>query len=183
MSAAENSSDARTHGEEVRDVVIKSSLSGVAVAVLTVAAWSPMGLGSMIGTSIASDSAGGAEDVTGLLAPYPSPVTEQERAEITTRLAESADALDRARTETDEAIAHVRLLATSDPAVVVAEFAPVAEPGALLASADLGLREEASEEGEAADVQVADRQAFGDSGFASFDRDPHLEFAKLLFAL
>jgi len=105
-------------GEDVRDTVVRSSLTGVAAAAIAVTIISPAGLGGLIGTSIASGV-----DTDDVLRPhdgaaaYPdlrTPLSQAEMNDISVRLADSVADLDRARLATDATIQQLRLLASDD---------------------------------------------------------------------
>lgn len=106
---------------EVRDIIVKSGLTGVAATVLAVTIFSPAGLGGMIGTSLASglgqDPNASAENPYANLPAYPSPLTPQEVSDIRGTLASTAAAMEFTRAATDAKIEHVRALAMVDGAV------------------------------------------------------------------
>lgn len=128
-----------TYRDEVRDTVVKSSLSGVAATVLAVTISSPAGLGGMIGTSLASgapaDSAATADALSNL-SPYPAPITQVELREIRQTLRDSALALREARRDTNAEIAHIRSIAAGNHIVSVAPMAEVAQVGAGMSVTD-----------------------------------------------
>ena len=106
---------------EVRDIIVRSGLTGVAATVLAVTIFSPAGLGGMIGTSLASgaghDPSGSADNPYANLPAYPSPLTPQEISNIRGTLASTAAAMEFTRAATDAKIEHVRALAMVDGAV------------------------------------------------------------------
>lgn len=122
-----------TYRDEVRDIVVKSGLSGIAATVLAVTISSPAGLGGLIGSSLASghtpDSAETADALSNL-SRYPSPITEVELREIRVQLRQTAQALNDARAETNAEIAHIRSIAASNHILGVAPMAEVAQVGA-----------------------------------------------------
>lgn len=128
------------YGREVRDTIVKSSLTGVAATVLAVAAFSPAGFGGMIGTSVASGfgadtAAATADDPYANLPPYPAPLTSEEISDIRGQLASTAASLEITRAATEAKIEQMRAL-TVAPAVVAAPVAVhsptiVAEPAVL----------------------------------------------------
>lgn len=111
---------------EVRDTIIKSGLTGVAATVLAVAAFSPAGLGGMIGTSVASgfgaDTAAQADDPYANLPPYPAPLTTEEISDIRGQLAATAASLEITRAATEAKIEQMRAL-TVAPATIAAPIA------------------------------------------------------------
>jgi len=116
-------------GAEIRDTVVKSSLTGVAASVIAVTLASPAGFGGVIGTSIAStfgsDSANAAaEDVYASLPAFPSPLTQSELSDIRGQLARTTASLEITRAATDERIERIRSIAMSEG---VASFAPMPE--------------------------------------------------------
>ncbi len=107
---------------EVRDIIVKSGLSGVAATVLAVTIFSPAGLGGMIGTSLASGAGqdpniAPADNPYAGLPAYPSPLTPQEISDIRGQLAATAAAMEFTRAATDAKIEHVRSIAMVDGAV------------------------------------------------------------------
>lgn len=114
-------------GREVRGIIFKSGLTGVAATVAAVAAFSPAGFGGMIGTSVASgfgaEGAGAvAEDPYANLPPFPAPLTADEVSDIRGQLAATAASLAITRAATEDKIAHMRAL-TVAPAAVHAPMA------------------------------------------------------------
>lgn len=103
---------------EVRDTIIKSSLSGVAFTVFAVVACSPAGLGGMIGTSVAGlgwnslDPNNTGHDAVTF--PTAAPLTDAELQTIRDRLATGTAALDNLRAATDAEIDFMRSIAASD---------------------------------------------------------------------
>lgn len=109
----------RTYSQEVRDVVIKSSLSGVAATVLAVTLCSPAGLGGMIGTSLASGFGLGPEraptdDVYASFPAYPSPLSRAELEDIRDRLAQTSASLAITRAATEAKIEYIRSVTTTN---------------------------------------------------------------------
>lgn len=112
---------------EVREIVIKSALTGVAATALAVVAISPAGLGGFIGTSLASgfgghDNIAPADDPYANLPAFPAPLTSSELNEIRGELARTSVALELTRAATEARIERVRAIAESDRA---SSFAPV----------------------------------------------------------
>lgn len=115
---------------EVRDIVLKSSLTGVAATMMAVTVFSPAGFGGMIGTSLASGlgldaKVSQADDVYANLPAYPTPLSVEEVAQIHNQLAGASSALELNRGATETAVSHVRVVALADG---VAAFAPPPEP-------------------------------------------------------
>lgn len=131
------------YGREVRDTIVKSSLTGVAATMLAVTVFSPAGLGGMIGTSVASGfgvdtAAATADDPYANLPPYPAPLTTDEISDIRGQLASTAASLEITRAATEAKIEQMRALTIAPayvaapvvvhaPVVRVAQAAPVVE--------------------------------------------------------
>ena len=131
------------YGREVRDTVVKSSLTGVAATVLAVTVFSPAGFGGMIGTSLASGfgldtNAAAADDPYASLPPYPAPLSAQELSDIHNQLARTTASLEITRAATEAKIEHIRSLALNGGDLVT--FAPPRQ----VAQAD-GLRSRTAE--------------------------------------
>lgn len=156
------------YGREVRETIVKSSLTGVAATVLAVALASPAGLGGMIGTSVASGSGASAADDNpyAVLPAYPTPLSADEVTQIRDQLVASAAALEISRSETEARVAFVRDVALRSDMRMVATFAPAAAAPAAAAPA----------EEEFAPIQAPVVTA----SFAAPLHDPHLELAALL---
>jgi hypothetical protein len=165
------------YAREVRDTVIKSGLTGVAATVFAVAAFSPAGLGGMIGTSVASglglDNNTAREDAYANLPAYPSPLTSTELNDIRGQLAQTTASLEITRAATEGKIEYIRSIADASsmgaaplPPVHVPTIAPTPvvaqEPVAQLAAQEVST-------GGGADTTVP-------------YRDPNMELAALLFA-
>jgi hypothetical protein len=104
------------YAREVRDTVVKSGLTGVAVTVLAAAAFSPAGFGGIIGTSVAAGlgldhTARASEDPYAHLPPFPSPLTQTELTDIRGELARTAASLEFTRAATEDKIEYVRTIA------------------------------------------------------------------------
>ena len=128
------------YGREVRDTIVKSSLTGVAATVLAVTVFSPAGLGGMIGTSVASGfgvepAANTADDPYAKLPPYPAPLTSDEISDIRGQLAATAASLEITRAATEARMEQMRALTVAPVVmaapvlvhapVIVAEAAPL----------------------------------------------------------
>jgi hypothetical protein len=116
-------------GAEIRDTVVKSSLTGVAASVIAVTLASPAGFGGVIGTSIASsfgaDNANASTDeVYGSLPAFPSPLTQAELSDIRGQLARTTASLEITRAATDDRIERIRSIAMSEG---MTSFAPMQE--------------------------------------------------------
>lgn len=119
------------HEREVRDTIVKSSLTGVAATVLAVTVFSPAGLGGMIGTSVASGfgldaTASADEDPYANLPAYPAPLTRQELSDIRGKLAATTASLEITRAATEDNIEQVRALAISGDLVTFAPMPSIA---------------------------------------------------------
>jgi hypothetical protein len=181
---------------EVRDTIVKSSLTGVAATVLAVTIFSPAGLGGMIGTSLASSfgndpNVAPADNPYANLPAYPSPLTAQEVSDIRGQLASTAAQMEFTRAATDAKIEHVRAIAMVDGAVT---FTPMPAPRAQLSQAApapvtpdlrLTLSEPASAPAPAPVVATAIPVSYSAGGGGvdyTISRDPHMELAELLLA-
>jgi len=179
------------YGQEVRDTVVKSSLTGVAATVLAVTIFSPAGFGGMIGTSLASgfgldSTSASADDPYANLPPYPAPLSADELSTIRSQLARTTASLEITRAATEAKIEHIRRIALSPGAVTFAPMPQTAEVGG-------GLRLTMSEPQFAAPVAPVAAAApapvevtvtpvsYGGSQPSAY-RDPHLELADLLLA-
>jgi hypothetical protein len=186
------------YGREVRDVVVKSGLTGVAASILAVAAFSPAGFGGMIGASLASgfgldSNASAADNPYANLPAYPAPLTQAELSQIRGQLVSTAAQLEITRAATDAKIEHVRSLALSDGMVT---FTPapraqaelrlsLSEPSSFAAAAageapvEAYVIEPAAVEATASPISYS---GSGDYEASAPYRDPHLELADLLLA-
>ena len=119
MSRKTKAADKMSHAEvEARETIVKSGLSGVAATFVAVTVCSPAGLGGFIGTGVASGLGGELSPSTlrardnGLAFPeVRTPLSAADLTDIRTRLRDSANALDRARHDTDSAIEMLREIA------------------------------------------------------------------------
>lgn len=103
-------------GREVRDTIVKSSLTGVAATVLAVTAFSPAGFGGIVGTSLASGlgldhGRTASDDPYARLPAFPSPLTQTELSDIRGELARTAASIEITRAATDDKIQYVRTIA------------------------------------------------------------------------
>ncbi len=117
----------RPFGEEVRDTVVKSGLTGIAASILAVTVFSPAGLGGLIGTSLAfggDSNARRSDDPYALLPAYPAPLSEAEISSIQAELAQTSASLEITKAATDARIEHVRTLALSDGMVTFSPTPP-----------------------------------------------------------
>jgi len=104
------------YAREVRDTVVKSSLTGVAVTILAVTAFSPAGFGGIVGTSVAAGlgldhGAARTNDPYAGLPPFPSPLSQTELTDIRGELARTAASLEITRAATEGKIDYVRSIA------------------------------------------------------------------------
>jgi len=149
------------YAREVRDIIVKSGLTGVAATVMAVTAFSPAGFGGIIGTSLASGlgldhQRASSDDPYARLPAFPTPLTETELSNIRGELARTAASLEITRAATEDKIEYVRLIAEHQGLSAVAPMARVASAPA------------------AAPAQAANAQPA--------HRDSHLELAALLLA-
>ncbi|WP_395645252.1 hypothetical protein [Terricaulis sp.] len=169
------------YAREVRDTVIKSSLTGVAATALVVTIFSPAGLGGMIGTSVASglgldNSANAASaDAYANLPPYPAPLSATELSDIRGQLASTAASLEITKAATESRIEYIRSIADAGdsraapmPELRMPELRGVAPVEAAVAAEPQAVMQPASDGG-GADTTVP-------------YRDPNMELAALLFA-
>jgi len=115
------------YGREVRDTIVKSSLTGVAATALAVTIFSPAGFGGLIGTSLASNfglepNAAAADDTYARLPAFPAPLSQTELDTIRGQLARTTASLEITRAATEERIEHIRSIALTDRTAVT--FAP-----------------------------------------------------------
>ncbi len=173
------------YGREVRETIMKSGLTGVAATMLAVTIFSPAGFGGMIGTSLASGlglapSDTPSDDFYANLPAYPSPLSQEEVADIQSQLARTNASLALTRAATEARIDHIRTIALSEGVV---SFTPMPRQSAPV---DDGLWAPASEPAaplpESEPITATLIPAGGGSvEFASF-RDSHLDLADLMFA-
>jgi hypothetical protein len=186
------------YGREVRDTIVKSSLTGVAATVLAVTVFSPAGFGGLVGTSLASgfgldtnNSAGAAEDPYANLPAYPAPLTSDELRDIHNQLARTTASLEITRAATEAKIEAIRSIAltgdlvTFTPVTQTASVEPelrlqTSQPEALAAAAPAPMP--ASTEAAPAPIEAAVTPVSYSGGIDPNFRDPHLELADLLLA-
>lgn len=170
------------YAREVRETVVKSSLTGVAATVLAVTIFSPAGFGGMIGTSLASGTgldpnAISADDPYATLPPFPAPLTQDELSNIQGELARATASLEITRAATEAKIEHVRRIAMTEGAVT---FAPIPQPATLTGGLRLTTTEPSTFD---APALVANAPAPTPVNYnIQAPRDPHLELAELLLA-
>lgn len=180
------------YGREVRDTVVKSSLTGVAATVLAVTVFSPAGFGGLIGTSLASgfgidSNASQADDPYASLPPYPSPLTTEELADIQDQLARTTVSLEITRAATEAKIEYIRSIAVSGDLVTFPAMPQTAHVGAGLRlrtsePETFAAAAPASARVEAAPVAAEATPVSYGSADPSNYRDPYLELADLLLA-
>ncbi|MGD9981001.1 MAG: hypothetical protein AB7H66_01200 [Hyphomonadaceae bacterium] len=190
-----------TYEREVRDTILKSSVTGVAATAIAIVAFSPAGFGDWIGASVASSfgstpSSDEAINPYVALPPFASPFTQEELNAVRAELAEVEASLALLRAGTDQKIERVRALALSDGLVTFAPVrgasaAPSAAPGLRLTLSEPAAFATAMAEApveayvvDAAPVEATVAPASYSGGFdtAVPYRDPHLELADLLLA-
>ncbi|MBX3511903.1 MAG: hypothetical protein KF700_11935 [Hyphomonadaceae bacterium] len=163
------------YGQEIRETIVKSGLTGVAATVLAVTLASPAGFGGMIGTSLASGAgatsgSNASENPYARLPAYPAPLTPDEVSEIRGQLAATAASLEFTRAATEEKVELVRNIAmgadltmiasvSAPDSVVAPRLAPAAQTPAVAQAAPI-------------EPPVV--------SFAAPLHDPHLELAALL---
>lgn len=173
------------YGREVRDTIVKSSLTGVAATVLAVTVFSPAGFGGLIGTSLASGfgldgaSANAADDPYAVLPAYPAPLSQDELSEIRGQLARTTASLEITRAATEAKIEYIRSIALTDREVTFTAAIPQTQQVE-------ALRLTMSEPAEAAaPVQAAAAPvsySMGNAAGGESYRDPNMELAELLLA-
>ncbi len=104
------------YSREVRDTIVKSSLTGVAATVIAVTAFSPAGFGGVIGTSVAAGlgldrTARASDDPYAHLPPFTPPLSQTELTDIRGELARTAASLEITRAATEGKIEYVRGIA------------------------------------------------------------------------
>lgn len=179
---------------EVRDTIIKSGLTGIAAAALTVTFISPQGFGGMIGQSLASgfgfdSTADAADNPYANLPAYPAPLSQQELSQIRGQLASTAASLEITRAATDDKIEHVRALAMGDGLVT---FTPSRAPAPVDVPLRLTLSEPATFVEAPVEAYVIEAPVEATSMPVNYAggnyeqsvpyRDPHLELADLILA-
>lgn len=178
---------AQSFGDEARDTIVKSSLTGVAATMLAVTIFSPAGFGGMIGVSSAfggGNATSASEDPYAVLPAYPAPLTGAELDAIQSELARSTVSLEITRAATDERIESLRSLAMDDGLVTFTPTYAAATPTRAREDLRLSLSEPVSVEAPAVEAITATPISYGG---ANIDhsvpyRDPHLELADLLLA-
>ncbi len=190
---------------DVRDTIVKSSVTGVAASLIAITAFSPAGFGDWIGASVASsfgvDSTASAEDnAYASLPAYPAPMTRGELNEIQSQLAAGEASMAIIRAATDTNIEQVRSLAMGDGLTATVRPVVAAAPEANLRLAlsepvSYAMSDEAPVEAYVAETAIARNANYAAAavtpaaapGGGGFDasvpyRDPHLELADLLLA-
>lgn len=167
------------YGREVRDTIVKSSLTGVAATALAVTIFSPAGFGGLIGTSLASNfglepNAAAADDPYARLPAFPAPLSQTELDTIRGQLARTTASLEITRAATEERIDHIRAIALTDRTSVTFAPAPRAEHAELRLSTSEAVEDEAPVESFVATPVNYEPQAL------NVDRD--LELAELMIA-
>jgi hypothetical protein len=137
------------YGREVRDTIVKSSLTGVTATALAVTIFSPAGFGGLIGTSLASNfglepNAAAADDTYARLPSFPAPLSEVELETIRGQLARTSASLEITRAATEERIEHIRSIALTDRTST--NFAPAPLPRTAQAELRLDTTEAVEEE-------------------------------------
>lgn len=190
---------------EVRDIVVKSGLTGVAATMLAVTIFSPAGFGGLVGTSLASGLGGEANrspasNPYANLPAFPAPLTVEEISDIRGQIASTTASMEITRAATEPRIERVRSLAMADglvsfttrsaPAPVVprlsASMPPVRTPE-LAQAAPAELRLELTESVAALSPVVAPVEVTSTpisyivvDGALELRPDPNLELAELL---
>jgi len=186
---------------EARDIVVKSSLTGVAATVLAVTIFSPAGLGGMVGTSLASGAGqdpnvAAADNPYANLPAYPTPLSAQEVSDIRGQLATMSASMEITKAATDARIEQVRAIAMVDGAVTFTPLpaahmpqltasapvtAVVAEPELRLTMSE-PVAAEVAPEPVAQPVQISYSSNGGGVDYVVPYRDSHMELAELFFA-
>jgi hypothetical protein len=188
------------YGRDVRDTVVKSSLTGVAATVLAVTIFSPAGVGGLIGTSVASsfggnlNSTAASDDPYANLPAFPAPLSAEELSNIRGQLARSTASLAITRAATEPKLEHIRSIALSSGVVT---FTPMPQQQAQLGGLRGTLSEPATFAATPAAASASPAATIAPvpaavhatpinytaaaSATAAY-RDPHLELADLLLA-
>lgn len=176
------------YGREVRDTIVKSSLTGVVATALVATVFSPAVLGGMVGVAQGFGAGGPgaqANDPYANLPPFPAPLSAEEVTTIRTQLERTAASLELTRAATEEKIEHIRSIAVAGNAVTfeaprVALNTPVtAEPVALRGT--LAAPEPVAEPAPLPQPEHTASGAGGRQEILSY-REQHLEFADLLLS-
>ncbi len=193
-------SERPTFEQEARDIVVKSSFTGVAATVIAVTIFSPAGLGGMVGTGVASgfgvdNSRASASNPHANLPPYTPPLTSDEISEIQGELASSAASMAITRQATDTRIEHVRSIAMAEgvvtfapmPAIVAPQLAQTAttEPELRLTFSEASpVVEQASAPASAVEAALVpvSYDGVGSGAYSGSHRVSHLELADLFVA-
>lgn len=178
---------AQTYSDQVRDTVVKSSLTGVAATVLAVTIFSPAGFGGMIGISLASGFGGAndtaATDAYSVLPAYPAPLSGEELNAIQTQLAQTSVSLEITRAATDARVEQLRSMADGGELVT---FEPVQTASVQPQREDLrlSLTEPVAAIAPLPAAVQATPISYGGStvDMSAPYRDPHLELAELFLA-
>jgi hypothetical protein len=162
-------------GAEIRDTVVKSSLTGVAASVIAVTLASPAGFGGVIGTSIASSFGGqsanaSTDEVYGSLPAFPAPLSQTELSDIRGQLARTTASLEITRAATDERIERIRSIAMSEG---VTSFAPIREASRV--GAGISVQSPTA-------IEIAPVMTPASSVLQPEGRDVNMELAALLLA-
>lgn len=174
------------YGREVRDTIVKSSLTGVAATVLAVTVFSPGGLGGMVGTSLASglgldsNTAAAPDNPYANLPPYPAPLSAQELSDIHNQLARTTASLEITRAATEAKIEYMRSIAVSGDAVTFEAMRSQPGEGLRLRTSEPDTFAAAAPEQTAPEATITPASYAG--GVDPSYRDPHLELADLLLA-
>ena len=166
------------YGREVRDTIVKSTLTGVAATALAITIFSPAGFGGLVGTSLASSfgldpNANAADDPYASLPAFPSPFSSAELDAVRGQLARTTASLEITRAATEERIEHIRSIALTDRGATFAPPPQVVEAPVLRLST--------AEPVEAAPVEgYITTASYAAAPMATPDRD--LELAELLLA-
>lgn len=166
------------HEREVRDTLLKSTMTGVGVTALAVVAFSSAGFGGMIGTSMASGAAplpAPESDPYVSLPAYPQPLSDSEINDILAQLASTSASLEITRAATEQNIERVRALALTDGVVSVS--APRSNLDHAMTS--LGAGDDLRPRMDVASAAPASGELAAFEG-GGLERDRHLEFAALL---
>lgn len=195
---------------EVRDTVIKSSVTGIAATAVAIVAFSPAGFGDWVGASVASsfgvDSTASADDnLHAVLPAYPAPMTRAELSEIQSQLAEGEASMAIIRASTDDNIEQVRSIAMGDGLTPTVRPVVAAAPEANLRLAlsepvTYEMSDEAPVEAYVVETAITQNASYSPAAArvtpapavdaapgGAYDgsvpyRDPHLELADLLLA-
>ena len=180
------------YGREVRDTIVKSSVTGVFATALAITVFSPVGFGGLVGNSVASGlgldtNASAADDPYASLPAFPSPFSTEEINAVRSQLARTTASLEITRAATEGRIEHIRSLALNGRGASFAPAPQVVEASALrLYTVEPATTSSASVEAVMTPASVSEVEVapaiIGDFEEVALLPDRDLELAELLHA-